>query len=77
MARQIGIATTECARQREQHRGRLGVVEEGALADLLLVDAKPLDDIAQIEDLGRSFVLIMKNCEIYKNTLAPGAVVAR
>jgi hypothetical protein len=35
--------------------GRLGVVEEGALADLLLVDGDPLDDLGLIADPHQGF----------------------
>jgi imidazolonepropionase-like amidohydrolase len=49
--------------------GKLGVVEEGALADLLLVDGNPLENIKLIEDPAKNFPLIMKNGAIYKNTL--------
>jgi len=50
--------------------GRLGVVEEGALADLLLVDGNPLQNIKLIEDPGKNFLIIMKDGRIYKNALA-------
>jgi imidazolonepropionase-like amidohydrolase len=49
--------------------GKLGVVEEGALADLLLVDGNPLENIKLIEDPGKNFLVIMKDGRIYKNTL--------
>ncbi len=49
--------------------GKLGVVEEGALADLLLVDGNPLENIKLIEDPDRNFPVIMKDGRIYKNTL--------
>ncbi len=49
--------------------GKLGVVAEGALADLLLVDGNPLENLKLIEDPDRNFVLIMKDGAIYKNTL--------
>jgi imidazolonepropionase-like amidohydrolase len=49
--------------------GKLGVVEEGALADLLLVDGDPLENIKLIEDPAKNFPVIMKNGTIYKNTL--------
>ncbi|WP_413742871.1 amidohydrolase family protein [Sodalis sp. RH15] len=49
--------------------GRLGTVEQGSLADLLLVDGNPLDNIKLIEDPGKNFVVIMKNGHIYKDTL--------
>ena len=50
--------------------GKLGVVQEGALADLLLVDGDPLANIKLIEDPAQNFVVIMKDGEIYKNTVA-------
>ena len=49
--------------------GKLGVVEEGALADLLLVDGDPIANIKLIEDPERNFVVIMKDGRIYKNLL--------
>ena len=49
--------------------GKLGVVEEGALADLLLVDGNPLENIKLIEDPDKNFLVIMKDGTIYKNTL--------
>ena len=49
--------------------GRLGVVEQGALADLLLVDGNPLENIKLVEDPDRNFLIIMKNGAIYKDTL--------
>jgi imidazolonepropionase-like amidohydrolase len=49
--------------------GKLGAVEEGALADLLLVDGNPLENIKLIEDPDKNFLVIMKDGTIYKNTL--------
>jgi imidazolonepropionase-like amidohydrolase len=49
--------------------GRLGVVEEGALADLLLVDGNPLENLKLIADPDKNILVIMKNGGIYKNTL--------
>src|SRR5262247_2915525 len=54
---------------RSPYAGKLGVVEEGALADLLLVDGNPIENIKLIEDPARNFVLIMKDGKVYKNTL--------
>ena len=54
---------------RNPYPGKLGVVEEGALADLLLVDGDPLADIELIEDPAKNFVVIMKDGKIYKNTV--------
>jgi imidazolonepropionase-like amidohydrolase len=50
--------------------GKLGVVEEGALADLLLVDGNPLENIKLVEDPDKSFLIIMKDGRIYKNTVS-------
>lgn len=50
--------------------GKLGAIEQGALADLVLVDGDPLEDIKLIEDPARNFVVIMKDGKIYKNLLS-------
>lgn len=50
--------------------GKLGVLEEGALADLVLVDGNPLEDIKLIADPARKFVVIMKDGKVYKNLLS-------
>jgi imidazolonepropionase-like amidohydrolase len=61
--------------------GQLGVVEDGAYADILLVDGNPLEDISVLgansewfdaKPRGESIEtirLIMKDGVIYKNTL--------
>lgn len=54
---------------RSPYSGRLGVVEEGALADLLLVDGNPLQDINLVADPAKNFLVIMKDGKVYKNTL--------
>lgn len=53
---------------RSPYPGKLGVVEEQALADLLLIDGNPLEDLSLIADPERNFLLIIKNGQIYKNT---------
>jgi len=54
---------------RNPYPGKLGVIEEGAYADLLLVDGNPLENIDLIGDPEKNFVIIMKDGKIYKNTL--------
>ncbi|UCG99518.1 MAG: amidohydrolase family protein [Burkholderiales bacterium] len=49
--------------------GALGVVAEGAYADLILVDGNPLQNIDLVADPGKNFVVIMKDGKIYKNTV--------
>ena len=53
---------------RSPYEGKLGVVEEGALADLLLVDGNPLEDLSLVADPANKFLVIMKDGWIYKNT---------
>jgi imidazolonepropionase-like amidohydrolase len=55
--------------KRNPYPGKLGVVEQGALADLLLVDGDPIADIKLIEDPAKNFVVIVKDGKIFKNTL--------
>lgn len=50
--------------------GRLGVVEEGAFADLLLVEGNPLEDLSLVANPGSAFKVIMKDGRIFKNTLS-------
>jgi len=57
---------------RNPYPGTLGVVEEGALADLLLVDGNPIDNIKLIEDPARNFLVIMKDGKVHKNLVAKG-----
>jgi imidazolonepropionase-like amidohydrolase len=54
---------------RSPYPGKLGVVEEGALADLLLVDGNPVENIELVADPAKSFVVIMKDGKIFKNLL--------
>lgn len=54
---------------RSPYPGKLGVIEKGAFADLLLVDGNPLEDLSVIGDPLSKFVVIMKNGEVYKNLL--------
>jgi imidazolonepropionase-like amidohydrolase len=55
--------------KRNPYPGKLGVVEEGALADLLLVDGNPIENIKLIADPAKNFVVIMKDGKIYKNLM--------
>ena len=49
--------------------GPLGVIAEGAYADLLIVDGNPLEDISVLTRTDKTLRLIMKDGKIYKNTL--------
>ncbi|MFW6341046.1 MAG: amidohydrolase family protein, partial [Wenzhouxiangella sp.] len=56
---------------RNPYPGQLGVVEPEALADLLLVDGNPLDNLALLGDPAQNFVLIMKDGQIVHQRSAP------
>jgi imidazolonepropionase-like amidohydrolase len=62
--------------------GKLGVIEEGAYADIILVDGNPLEDLSVIGAVPSMFAstprptpsvdtirLVMKDGQIYKNAL--------
>jgi imidazolonepropionase-like amidohydrolase len=55
---------------RNPYPGTLGIVEQGALADLILVDGNPLDELSLVADPGKNFKVIMKDGKVFKNTLA-------
>jgi imidazolonepropionase-like amidohydrolase len=55
--------------RRTPYAGKLGIVAEGTLADLLLVDGNPLENIDLVADPAKNFVVIMKDGKVYKNTL--------
>ena len=50
-------------------QGPLGVIKEGAYADLILVNGNPLEDLDLVADAANNFLIIMKDGKIYKNTL--------
>jgi len=49
--------------------GTLGVIEEGALTELILVNGNPLEDIDIVANPDENFAIIMKDSKIYKNML--------
>jgi imidazolonepropionase-like amidohydrolase len=69
MATSVNAELLQLTGLRNPYPGTLGVVEEGAMADLLLVDGNPLEDIDLIADPGRNFLVIMKDGVVYKNAL--------
>ncbi len=69
---------------RNPYPGKLGVIEEGALADILIVDGNPLEDLSVLGAYPKWYAaptpkpikkirLIMKDVKIYKNTLRPAS----
>jgi imidazolonepropionase-like amidohydrolase len=58
----IGMANSRLPYQ----DGSLGVIEEGAYADLLIVDGNPLEDISLLANPKKNMLLIMKDGKIIK-----------
>jgi len=52
---------------RNPYPGKLGVVEVGALADLLLVDGDPIANLDLLADPDKNLLLILKDGTIYKD----------
>jgi imidazolonepropionase-like amidohydrolase len=55
---------------RNPYPGKLGVIEEGAYADMLLVEGNPLNDLSVVVDYDKNFKVIVKDGKIYKNLLS-------
>lgn len=55
--------------ERNPYPGKLGVIEEGALADMLIVEGNPFTDIDVLGDPASNFSLIMKDGIIYKDKM--------
>lgn len=55
--------------KRNPYPGNIGVIEEGAYADILLINGNPLEDITILRDYDKNLAMIMKDGKIYKNTL--------
>lgn len=52
---------------RNPYPGKLGVIEEGAWADIILVNGNALEDVTLLEDPEKNLSLIMKGGRIYKS----------
>lgn len=49
--------------------GKLGVIEAGAMADILTYDKNPLEDLSIIGDYENNLDIIMKDGFVHKNAL--------
>jgi imidazolonepropionase-like amidohydrolase len=59
----------ELSNMRNPYPGKLGVIETGALADLVVVDGNPTEDLTLVENPQKNFLAIMKDGRLHKNTL--------
>lgn len=57
-----------------QRKGDLGVVAEGAIADLLVIEGNPLKDISVMTRPEECLKLILKEGEVYRTSLASSGV---
>jgi imidazolonepropionase-like amidohydrolase len=71
MATSQNAALLAMSGERNPYPGRLGVIREGALADLLLVNGNPLDNLDLIATPATSLAVIMKDGKVHKNLLEP------
>ena len=56
--------------------GKIGVIQPGAYADLLVVDGDPLEDLGLLAGQGEHLAAIMKEGRFYKNALGESAADA-
>jgi imidazolonepropionase-like amidohydrolase len=71
MATSQNAALLAMSGERNPYPGRLGVISEGALADLLLVNGNPLENLDLIAAPATSLAVIMKDGKVHKNLLEP------
>ena len=50
-------------------RTDLGSIAPGKLADMILVDGNPLEDVTILEEHEQNIRVVMKDGRVYKNTL--------
>lgn len=67
-AAEILASATTVAAELIGMQGRLGIVAAGAIADLIVVDGSPLEDIALLADPERNILLVMKGGVIYRRS---------
>jgi imidazolonepropionase-like amidohydrolase len=74
MATSVNADLLTLSGKRNPYPGKLGVVEEGALADLLLIDGDPIANIKLIADPNKNLLVIMKDGKVFKNLIIGNAI---
>ena len=59
-AAEILASTTTVAAELIGMQGKLGIIAEGAIADIIIVDGSPLDDITVLANPDKNIRLVMK-----------------
>ena len=68
-ATSLNAEVLELSGPRNPYPGKLGVIEEGAYADILLINGNPLEDLSILTTPEKTLALIMKDGEIHKDML--------
>ena len=68
-ATSVNSEVLELTGPRNPYPGKLGVIEEGAYADILLINGNPLEDLSILLKPEENLALIMKDGKIFKNTI--------
>jgi len=69
MATSVNAELLAMSGPRNPYQGKLGIIEDDAFADLLVIDGNPIDNVDLIARPDKNFMVIMKNGKVYKNTL--------
>jgi imidazolonepropionase-like amidohydrolase len=65
-AAEILASATTIAAELIGMQGKLGIIAEGAIADLIVVNGSPLDDITVLANPDKNILLVMKAGKIYR-----------
>ena len=68
-AHEVIASATSIGAQILRREGELGVIAPGAIADLLVVNGNPLEDISVLAGHGENLAAIMKDGQFHKNQL--------
>lgn len=68
-AREVIASATHVAARVIRKEGEIGTIAPGAYADMIAVDGNPLDDLALLTEQGAHMPLIMRDGQIFKNTI--------
>jgi imidazolonepropionase-like amidohydrolase len=69
MATSINAELLALSNLRNPYPGKLGVIEQGAFADLLVLNGNPIENIRLIEQPDKSLAVVMKDGRIHKKAL--------
>jgi len=68
--REVLRAATRTNAEILQRTGELGEISVGAIADILILDGNPLEDLEVLQNQGASIPIIIKDGQVFKNELS-------